>query len=163
MIIELTSAVALLVLGRKALYWLWRNVAFVCQTKLIPWMRNTWGDAPADVLANVVSFIDGEIVWTERVARNARRWIRAKLAKQTSMFRKVGPSTVEATTETILRNVDGTGECRVEQRKLDWNELAPEIRAKMRASNEPVVVDDRDVLLTRFDERAEENGLELEV
>ncbi|MBR5243471.1 MAG: hypothetical protein IKW13_04480 [Thermoguttaceae bacterium] len=163
MLIALTAAAALVVFGRKTLNWLWRNVVWVCQTTLIPWMRNTCGDAPADVLANALSFIDGLVVWPERVARRVRRWLAAKLAKQTSTFHKVGASTVEAITETILLNDDGTGECRVERRKLDWSELEPEIRARMRDSNAPVLVDDRDVLLTRFDEAAEENGLELEV
>ncbi len=163
MIVTLAAGAALAWFGRKALYWLWNQIVYFCQTKLIPWTKKTFGQTAADVLANIVHYIDNCVVFSAQAVRAARAWLRAKLAKITTSYVKVGPSTVERNCETILRNDDGSGQRLVETRKLDWSELPPEIRAKIRETQAPVVVDDRDVLITRFDEKAEENGVALEL
>ncbi|MBR2005035.1 MAG: hypothetical protein IKK39_14650 [Thermoguttaceae bacterium] len=163
MLVTLAAGAALAWFGRKAWLWLWRQLVYFCQTKLVPWMKKTFGQTAGDVLANIVYYIDNGVVFSAQAVRAARAWLRAKLAKLTTSYVKVGPSTVERSCETILRNDDGSGECRVETRKLDWSELPPEIRAKIRETHAPVVIDDRDVLLTRFDEKAEENGVVLEL
>lgn len=163
MLITLTAGAALAWFGYKALVWLWRRIAYFFQTTIIPWVKSVLGPTAGDILANVVYYVDRSVTFGERAVRAARRWLRAKLAKSTTTYAKVGPATVEATSETILLNDDGSGECRVEEQKLDWCELPPEIRAKILERQAPVVVDDRDVLLDKFDKAAQENGIELEL
>ena len=163
MFIALTAATALAWFGYKAVVWLWRRIAYFCQKTVIPWVKSVWGQTAGDILANVVYYVDRSVTFGERAVRTARRWLRAKLAKLTTSYTKVGPSTVETRSETILRNDDGSGNCRVEERTLDWSELPAEIRAKILETQAPVVVDDRDVLLDKFDKAAQENGIELEL
>ncbi|MBP3557779.1 MAG: hypothetical protein J6K20_08780 [Thermoguttaceae bacterium] len=163
MITTIAAGAALAWFGSKALHWLWRQIVYFCQTKLIPWVKKILGQTAGDVLANIVHYIDNGVVFSAQAVRAARVWLRAKLAKLTTSYVKVGPSTVERSCETILRNDDGSGQCLVETRKLDWCELPPEIRAKIRETQASVVVDDRDILITKFDEKAEENGVALEL
>ncbi|MBR4834977.1 MAG: hypothetical protein IKU86_11710 [Thermoguttaceae bacterium] len=156
-------AVLLFLVGLSAatVLWFWNNIVFFFQTRAIPWTRARLGERAADLLANLISFVDRGATFIRRKIRGGYRWLCQNILRVKSKYKQENP--FEATQETSMIMTDGQGgyEEIVLTKTIPVDELPDDARRRLIARNE-AEIDDLEQLKKKIKERAHKEEIELE-
>lgn len=142
----------------------WSYVVDWLSRSLIPWVREKLGNTVGDMLTEFVTILDKTVVFTRQAFQTTCRFINTRLLKAQTTYEKKSPTEAVARTETIVINEQGKGIRRVEEKVVEWSELPAEVRKEMiRQGNQPAMLDMRELVMQKAKERAQEEGMVLEV
>ena len=156
------SLLLLIGLPAAVMLWFWNKIVFFFQTRLIPWVRSRLGNGAADMLANLVAFLDKGATFVRRAVRQGYRWLCQNVFGMKSKYAQTGPGSVVVTTETYVMDENGNFVKVTSTETAHSDDVPADARKELLKNNGAAEVDDLNELKNRIKERAAEEGIELE-
>ncbi|MEI6233305.1 MAG: hypothetical protein WCT04_09645 [Planctomycetota bacterium] len=157
--IELIIGGALL-LATLTLFWPWIVNYFT--EHLIPWIKEKLGNDLGCVVEDLLVWADKGIASVRNTVRQLVRAFSEGVLGIKTEYEKTSSETATSKTTTYLRKEDGKAVRQVVTEEIDYDELPPAIREEMlQQHKKSAVLDVKEALLKKIEERAAEEGMEL--
>jgi hypothetical protein len=156
--------VFLIIFGSALFLAIWPWIRQWVTESLIPWVGEKWNDKIADLLIDVVNWLDDCAIPARNSIKKAWIFIKTRILKIETTYHKETATTGVRSTESIIATIDGKIVKRVEEEEVSWDELPRSMRSEMiRQNSTKGTIDLRDAFLNKFEEKAKEEGLVLEM
>ena len=156
------SLLLLLGVPLAVMLWFWNKIVFFCQTRLIPWVRSRLGNNAADMLANLIAFLDKGATFVRRNIRQAYRWLCQNVFGMKSKYAQTGPNTVVITAETYVMDENGNFVKVTSTETAASDDVPAEVRKELLKYGGAAEIDDLNEMKNKIKARAAEEGIELE-
>ena len=156
--------VAKVVGGIGILLYFWEYLVHFFSKNVIPWIKKYWSVSAADLVAKLISFLDGKIVPTKALLKKAWTYFKTNILKMNTEYVKVDANTAERKTTTWLKDSQGDAIKTIVEEKVSWSELPQEIREQMinEDTNEGMI-NEKQQIINKMSERCEEECIEIMV
>jgi len=153
----------LIALGIASMYF-WEHIVDFFSKRIIPWVRKNVSNTAGDFLAKLISFLDGKIVPLKSLIKKGWEYFKTHFISGKTTYTKVDANNAVRTTETIIRDSENEFNRTVVEEKISWSDLPKEIREKMINENSTEgVVDEKEYITQKMEERCEEEGIQITI
>lgn len=163
-------AITSFVLATVALIlYFWTKIVEFFSCTVIPWIRKNMGDTVADIIAEVIIFIDKGVVAVKKTAESVLSKFKEywkKLHKY--ILKKVreyivndnGTYTLKETVYIPCENDSKSAKVITQQSEVEWEHLPSEIRyERIQKNAQKMKLDDKKIMEHKLLENAEKNGV----
>lgn len=158
MLLALTIAflVSLGVLG-----YFWNMVLDFINESVRPWVKEKLGSDCESLLVTLTKWLDDGVCLVKRSLKSAWEFFKTHILRMRRSIKvDAQGKTATSVQETIYRDQDNQFIKRVEERKMAYDDLPPELRHEMiRQGRQQLEIDEREIVEHKAEERAEEQGL----
>ncbi|MCR5165454.1 MAG: hypothetical protein K6C40_15750 [Thermoguttaceae bacterium] len=151
MLISLLGYLALGIVGAYLVGYIWDHVCYFFQKKVIPHVRRFFGNAVADVLANIIAFANNVFTMPRRAVRATWNWFRYNVVKMFTTYDRQGDYVV--VTDTIIqRNGDEQFRKFESQERVHWLELPTNVCVELDELGKRgrISIDTKEILEEKF-------------
>ncbi len=142
--------------------WFWNKIVFFFQTRMIPWVRSHIGNSAADLLANLIAFVDNAATFVRRTIRKGYRWVCENILGMKTKYSQVDHHIVEIVQRTFVKDENGNYVEVTVKTPTPRDEVPANARGAIMKNGGTVEINDLDELKNKIKKRAEEEGIELE-
>ncbi|MCY2924097.1 MAG: hypothetical protein NT031_01420, partial [Planctomycetota bacterium] len=163
-------SIAIILISLGAAIAAWPYIVDLFTSRIIPWIEERLGETWASPLRALLAWVDGEISPVRALLRRGYTVLKERILGIKAEYVKTSSTTCQQRTTTHIRLDNGKVARQVEETEVNWDDLPKDIRreimeqqAKKATSRVKAEVDVRQAVVSRVEQRAQEEGMTLEM